>query len=168
MSIFLDYIDNQPLKAWEIVAEWYLNDLFDLLDKKDIHIMLTMSPNKAIDYLGRNFYKGHKRLYSLDRVRTRVIYSDFDTESDEYQVMEWKSEVWHDILECMSEVSYDLHECLKYEYDQGFANDFLSMVGNVDARTIYGILYKRIEDPDIDTNSENGSLTDGDYEPDDY
>ena len=37
-----------------MVAEWYLDDLYELLDNNDIQITLTISPDEAIELLGND------------------------------------------------------------------------------------------------------------------
>lgn len=151
---------------WDTVADWFLTDLYRELETKKINITLTMRPLESIKYLGQQLYNGQKRLYSWNRYTKRVIYPDFDTESTYDQKYEWKMEVWPDILASMSEISYDIGEYIKNDYDESVASDYLSLTGSVDTGVIYGIIYKTIEDPDNETTSDSGSVSDIEYEPD--
>jgi hypothetical protein len=164
MDSFLYYIDNDIKKAWYIVAEWYLDDLYELLDENDIEITLTMSPDEAITHLGNAFYDGYRRLYSWNRCNTKQIFPDFDTESSDKQITAWKYEVWPDIISCMIEVYHNLGNDIKIQYDASFANDFLSLCGTVDLRTIYGMIYKNNDDTDRSSIGSNEEHSDAEYD----
>lgn len=159
---FLYYIDNDIKKAWYIVADWYLDDLYQLLNDRDINIVLTMSPDEAVTHLGNAFYTGYKRLYSFNRTRQKYI--DFDTESTDPEKREWRYEVWPDIISCMIKVSDNIGNDLKHQYNESFANDFLFLSGSVDSRTIYGMIFKNNNDPDDTSVESNGDHSDAEYD----
>ena len=160
----LYYIDHDIKKAWHIVAEWYLDDLYTLLENNSIEIMLTMSPYEAITHLGNTFYTGYRRLYSINRYKTQQKIPDFDTESSDKQRNVWNCEVWPNIISCMIEVSHNLANDLKYQYDSTFANDFLSLSGSVDLRTIHGMIYKNNDVSDSSSIGSNEEHSDADYD----
>lgn len=161
---FLYYINHDVKKAWHIVAKWYLDDLYKLLEKNGIDIVLTMSPNEAITHLGNTFYTGYRRLYNINRFKIQQNIPDFDTESTDTQRKIWKQEVWPDIISCMIEVSYNLVEYLKYNYNSSFASDFLSLSGSVDLRTIYGMIYKNNDQPDNSSIESTEEYSDVEYD----
>jgi len=161
-NTFLYYIDNDIKKAWHIVADWYLDDLYQLLDSKDINIVLAMSPDETVTHLGNAFYTGYRKLYSFNR--TQQNYIDFDTESTETERYKWRHEVWPEIISCMIEVSYNLANHLKHHHNESFANDFLSLSGSVDLRTVYGMIYKNDNDLDETSVGSNEEHSDAEYD----
>lgn len=163
-TLFLHYIDNDIKKAWYIVAEWYLDDLYTLLKENDIEIMLTMSPYEAIVHLGDNLYTGYRRLYCINRDKIKQNIQDFDNESTNAQRDIWNCEVWPDIISCMIEVSHNLTNDLKHQYDSTFANDFLSLCGSIDLRTIHGMIYKNNDVLDSSSIRSNEEHSDAEYD----
>lgn len=159
---FLYYIDNDIKKAWYIVANWYLDDLYQLLNSRNIDITLAMSPDEAVIHLGKAFYTGYTKLYSWNR--TKQSYIDFDKESTETERYKWRHEVWPEILSCMIEVSYNLANDLKQRYDNSFVDDFLSLSGSVDLRTIYGMIFKNDNGLDGSSVESNGGHSYAEYD----
>lgn len=145
---FLYAIDNDPQFAWYMVAEWYLTDLFASFEEQNISIVLTMPPENAISHLARYFYIVQYR---------EINYPEFDRDSTETQMRDWRQKVWPKIVDCMDSVSYRLGEEIKNRYDTQFANEFKSLVGKVDIEVIYGIIYKNINEAEESTESEGDS-----------
>jgi hypothetical protein len=169
MDPLMNMISYDPKKAWEMVAEWYLDDLYRLLHEKNIEVVLALSPEEAITHLGKYMYKGQRHLYAWNRYHTTIEYPDLDTESTDIEIREWRENVWSEIIPCMIEVSHSIGETLKYKYDTSFANDFLSLSGSVDNRVIYGMFIKNSRDQEEDSSSYTGTIgggSDSEYEPD--
>jgi hypothetical protein len=166
-DMLLYYIDHDPQEAWHMIARWYFDNLCDSLQKRGIDIVLTMPYEHAIACLGKQFYTGYSRLYALNRYSKQQTFHDYDTETSKEERTKWREEVWDGILTCMIEVSNLIGDYLKHYYDSSFANDYFSLLGVVDARTIYGLVYKTTEDLDDSSDHSQSDFTDGDYDTDD-
>ena len=144
---FLQCIRYNPRKAWDMVAESFLTDLFGLLDERGIRATLAIEFEDAISNLGKHLNAGDITLYSINRYkRTTRRYPEYDTISTREQVLKWREQVWPDIIDCMNVVSSDICDTIKKVYASDFANDYYSMVGVVDMLSVYGMFYKNIEE----------------------
>lgn len=165
---FLYSLDHDIKAAWHMIAQWYMDDLFDMLEDREIKLVLTMSPDDAIVHLGNMFYKGYSRIHTPGVRKNVQDFPDFDTESTSDQIKVWREEVWSEVITCMIEITHSLTEYLREDYDTPLANDFLSLCGSYDIQTIYGFVLKNTEDPDDSSTSTNEDPSDTEYDSEGY
>ena len=144
---FIQCIRYNPRKAWDMVAESFLNELFELMEERNIYATLVIDFEDAISNLGKHLYDGDNTLYSINRYNGIVRrYPEYDTISTRGQRLEWDEQLWPDIIDCMNVVSSDIGDTIKKVYASDFANDYFSMVGDVDMLSVYGMFYKNIKE----------------------
>lgn len=161
---FVFLIENNPLRAWEIVARWYINDLFVNIEKNKFDIYLALDPDQAVRYFAKCLLAGQKRLNDIRRYKKTPEYTDFDNDSTREDRIVWDNIYWAHILEFMDNISYTIGNQLKRMYDDSFGDDFVSMTADVDYNVVRCIMYKKISTSKDDSDTES-SEHDSEYEP---